>query len=141
MKTTRWFLVLALIVGFQCYSDDGLAVTQKEEDKELRALLEAHRDTLKKVLEIERLRYLQGSRDFGGTRGLSRELVEIEIELARTQDERIKILEASLEACAAVEQMSEARLQTGTLTADALLLAKGDRLRAEIALHKARKAP
>ena len=52
MKTAILSLVLASIAGLMYCGDESLAGTQEPEDKELRVLLEARRNTLKEVVAI-----------------------------------------------------------------------------------------
>jgi hypothetical protein len=94
MKTTILSLVLASIAGFMYCSDDSLAVTQEPEDKELRALLESRRDTLKQATEMLFVRY-RSMRDadiYSLTR-LNAEMLEAELLLAESTESRIKLLE------------------------------------------------
>ena len=56
MKTMILTVVLASIAELMYCSDASLAVTQEAEDKELRVLLEARRDTLREAVRFTKSR-------------------------------------------------------------------------------------
>jgi hypothetical protein len=100
MKTTILSLVLASIAGFMHCSNESLAVTQEPEDKELRALLEARRDTLKQLVTLSQARInSEAGRDPSLLLHLSeyqQELQLAELDVAQSKAERIGIIEKTL---------------------------------------------
>ena len=141
MKTTMVVLLLASISGLVYCSHLGMADTQKPEDKELRALLTARRDALKAVMADHVARFQQDTEDSPANAALIMELMHVDLELARTKSERLAIIEASLEILVERETFQEAKVKASLSSSTSLSMAKADRLKLEIELHKARKAP
>ena len=115
------------------------AVTQEPEDKELRALLESRRDALKSVLKTQRERGRQGSEGSLGIAGIVSDLMDVELELARTKEERIAIIEASLAMHVQIEQDRESAVKARVVSRSDFLVFKADGLKIEIELYKAKK--
>ena len=134
-----------LIVGLIHFGEDSLAVTQDPEDKELRALLTSRRDALhdalKAVLANQGVRFPQGSGESSEHADLIMELMNVDLELSRTKEERIAITEAILALIIKREEYQEAQIRAGLDRTSAMLITKANRLKVEIELHKARKAP
>ncbi len=141
MKRTILFLVLVMIVGLIHFGEDSLAVTQESEDKELRVLLTSRRDALKAILQNRFTRFQQGTEEFVMYADIVIEMMKVDLELARTKEERIAVIEASLEMLVDREKRLEAMVDAALESSSLLLIAKADRLKVEIELHKARKAP
>ena len=97
MKTTILSLVLVSIAGLMYFSDESLAVTQEPEDKELQTLMETRRDTLKEVVRLADVRSQTGTITANELLMAQTALLEAELELAKSQQERIAILEKMLD--------------------------------------------
>jgi hypothetical protein len=134
-------LVIASVVGLVDCSHSSMAVTQESEDKELRALLTARREALKSVMADHVARFQQGTEDSPANADLVMELMHVDLELARTKNDRIAIIESSLETLVEREKFVEAKVKASLSSSTSLSMAKADRLKLEIELHKARKAP
>lgn len=141
MKKTIVSLVVVLIVGLIHLGEDSLAVTQESEDKELRTLLESRRDVLKAVLQNQLALLHQGDAESPAYADMVIEVMNVDLELARTKDERIAIIEASLAMLVDREKYQEAKVNAALGSSSSLFIAQADRLKVEIELHKARKAP
>ena len=141
MKRTILSLVLALIVGLIHFGEDSLAVTQESEDKELRVLLTSRRDALKAVLQNRFTRFQQGTEEFGVYADIIIETMKVDLELARTKEERIAVIESFLAMLVDREKRLEAMANAQLAGSSSLFIARADRLKVEIELHKARKAP
>ena len=141
MKRTILCLVSVLIVGLIHFGEDSLAVTQESEDKELRALLTSRRDALKTVLQNHLAMMEQDYAESPMYADFIVEMMHVDLELARTKDERIAIIEASLAMLVDREKHKEAMVDAALESPSLLFIAKADRLKVEIELHKARKAP
>ena len=143
MKTTILALVLASIVGLMYCSDESLAVTQETEDKELRVLQESRRDTLKRVEVILDSKFKSGLTTANEVLNARIPLLEAELELARSQQERIAIFEKMLEVQTEVERNLSGMVNSGGGREGAgpvdLLTATAARIKAEIDLYKAKK--
>lgn len=141
MKTTVVVLVLVSIIGLFDCSHPSMAVTQESEDKELRGLLMARRNALKAVLADRVKLFQQGTEDSPAYADLIIELMNVDLELAKTKNERIAIVESSLEMFVEREKLQEAKVKANLSSSALLSIAKADRLKLEIELYKARKAP
>lgn len=141
MKRTILSLVLVMIVGLIRFGEGSLAVTQESEDKELRALLESRRDALRSVVADQHTRLQIGTAELPVYDEMIIEVMNVELELARTKEERIAIIEATLAGFIKREEYHEAKFNAGVGGTSVILITKATRLKVEIELHKARKAP
>ena len=141
MKRTILSLILVLIVGLIRFGEGSLAVTQESEDKELRALLESRRDALRAVVLNQHDGIQTGRGESPQYDEMMIEVMNVELELARTKEERIAIIEATLAGFIKREEIQEAKFNAGVGGASVILITKATRLKVEIELHKARKAP
>ena len=139
MKTTILSLVLASIAGLMYCGDESLAVTQEPEDKELRALQESRRDTLKEVVAILDQAHQSGTIKVDEVLKANSALLEAELELATSQQERIAIFEKMLEAQTEIESSWSGKVNTGQARMTDLLTATAARIKTEIDLYKAKK--
>lgn len=110
------------------------------EDSELRALLEARRDVLKQAVEILNTSFRQGITSPNAVIAANVALLEAELELAKSKEERLLVLQQLLEHHKQLEQQTEKMFEATLGRREDCLAAKAARLKAEIALHKARKA-
>jgi hypothetical protein len=141
MRRTTLSLVLLLIVGLIPFGQGSLAVTQESEDKELRALLKSRREALKVIVANQHTRLHLGREGFSAYADLIIEMMHVDVELARSKQERIAVIEASLGILVDAEDRLEAQFKNGLSDSSEVLIAKADRLKVEIELHKAQKAP
>ena len=143
MKTTILSLVLASIAGLISGGEESLAGTQEPDDKELRALLEARRDTLKKAIAMMGQRLESTQRVSARTQNFSAPevnrahaaLLEAELALAKSQHGRIAIFEKMLETQACLEAILEAQVTVGLGDASQIAVFKAARMKAEIDLY------
>lgn len=119
---------------------DNAAAAPHVEDPELRALLEARRDTMKELVRIKESASEVGAGSVREVAVANIALAEAELELARSKDQRIAILEQLLERQRELEQVQQAMRDSGAGQHEDFFAAKAARLKAEIELHKARNA-
>ena len=141
MKRTVLSLVLVMIVGLIRFGEGSLAVTQESEDKELRALLESRRDAIRLVVADQHARLQTGKGESPMYNEMIIEAMNVELELARTKEERIAVIEATLAGFIKREANQEAKFNAGVGGTSVIMITKATRLKVEIELHKARKAP
>lgn len=110
------------------------------EDPELRALREARRDVLKEAVEILGVRFREGGSSPNAFIAANVALLEAELELAGSKEERVHVLQQLLEQHKELEQRMEEMSDLGVGRPEDYLTAKAARLKAEIELHKAKKA-
>lgn len=140
MKRTILSLVLVLIAGLMHVGKDSFAVTQESEDKELRALLESRRDALRTVLQNHLAMMEQDYAEPPMYADLIVEIMHVDLELARTKEERIAIIEEPFAMLVKREKDQKDRVDAALESESSLFIARADRLKVEIELHKARKA-
>ena len=140
MKTAILSLVLASIAGLMYCGDESLAGAQEPEDKELRALLEARRDVLKDAVNILNEKFREGGSSLDAVVAANVALLEAELELPVSKEERLLVLQQLLKQHSRLEQRMEEVLEHGVGRPEDYLTAKAARLKVEIELHKARKA-
>lgn len=140
MKTTIVSIVLASILGLMYCSNPSMAVTQKPEDKELRALLTKRRDHLQLYYKaVSSQMRVAINRDMMSIRRMveARELlVRAELDLANLREERIALLERALAEMLEIKDLVAKR----ATASDDLYLLESECVRLEIELHKTRKA-
>ena len=139
MKTMILTVVLASIAELMYCSDASLAVTQEAEDKELRVLLEARRDTLREAVRFTKSRCENGIMSIADLSKANISLLDAELELAKNQQERIEIFEKTLEVQIHVESVVKAMVMASEGSTDQLLIATADRMKAEIDLYRAKE--
>ena len=131
-----------LLVWMVVVMDSGSpisAVVQEPEDPELQALLEARRDTLADIVRLFQAEIDVGtlSPDFLSNAELL--ALEAEHELAKSQKERIAILQKMMEVTRKREEYARVRWETSTLKESEFLSAKARHQEASINLRWARK--
>ena len=137
MKTKILSLVLASIAGLMFCSDESLAGSQEPEDEELRALLEARRDTLKEVVAL-----IKAQTEGGGEVSIFDQsrantlLLEADLETARTPQERIASFERALEAQAGIERLLKIGEELAVGSREELLMATAARMKAQNELYR-----
>lgn len=113
------------------------AVDREPEDKELQTLLEARRDTLRKVVQL--IEQQEATTSVFDLTNANTEFLEAELELVSSQQERIAIFEKILDTQTELEQGVREIVKEGRASVTELLIATAARMKAEIDLHKARK--
>ena len=115
-------------------------VTQDEPiDQELQTLLVEHRDTLKTIRQFVDKDINTGVVQIGDMINANNAYFNAELELPKSPQERIVVLEEALEKQTDVESIANAKMEVGTGYKAELLIAKAARLKVEINLHKALK--
>ena len=105
------------------------------------ALMQERLEALKKVVEVQEQMRSMGVGISDNLQALSDaqdELLAAELELCTTRQERIAALEKNLAAHQQQEKITFARYDKGSSTAAEMLTAKAGRLKAEIALERAK---
>ncbi len=142
MKTTILYLVVASMAGMEHCSDESPAAMQEPENKELQALLEARRDTLKElagVVEMHPVTVEHGRRlaaRFADVLEVNTQLLQAELECARSAEERIACFERALEAQRKIERRLVAMAETGSVVPSDVFIATAARMKAEIELTR-----
>lgn len=139
MKSTILSLVLASVVGLMI-GNPGVPVTQEPEDQELLALLTKRRDHLQKYYQVtssrmgvEKTMAPEMIFRVGEARGL---LLQAELDLAASREERIAILERTLTD---MRELTDRVTKRG-FTPDASFLFESECAKLEIELYKTKKA-
>ena len=116
-------------------SKQEVASKQGEASEQLESLLKERRDTLRQLVET-----LEGQWRAGLTDGqlpilhARNELLDAELDLAKTREERIAAREKMVANLKVIEKAAEMQQRMGTTTPDTLLRAKAARLKAEAQL-------
>lgn len=141
MKTV--VLIMAIVVSALMITSgiNHAATTHTPEDAELRALLESRREVLKSLSEVMKQRAAAGSGILNDVTDINSELLDVELELARTKDERVALLEAALVSQVQIEQRVQSMFNSGVLNLSDNLVSQANRLKIEVELHKAKTSP
>jgi hypothetical protein len=116
-------------------SKQEAASKQGEASERLESLLKERRETLRQLVET-----LEGQWRAGLTDGqmpalhAKNELLDAELDLAKTREERITVREKMVANLKVIEKTAEIQQRMGTTTPDTLLRAKAARLKAEAQL-------
>jgi hypothetical protein len=129
-------LVVALLVGWgaQTYSRKWPSAKEK-------ALMQERLEALRRVVEVQEQLRSMGVGISDNLQTLSDaqdELLAAELELCATSKERVEALEKNLAAHQQHEKIAFARFDQGAGTSTGMHTAKAGRLRAEIALERAK---
>ena len=104
-------------------------------------LLRTRRDTLRQALETAEARYRSGNVALESVLRTAKELLEVELQLARTKAERIELCETTVAKLREMENLAQARFDAGIESGRGELLeAKAARLNAEERLLQERTA-
>jgi hypothetical protein len=143
-------LTLSCVAPIVSFSKNGGEQPAKElstcnvqavEDGELRKLLEAYRDSVAQAIVAKTASSRRGQFDDRELSHLIRDHVDACLELAKTKAERMEIMETYLKQATAVNVEAKAKAEAEIGSHLYALLTTTERIRAEIALHKERKAP
>jgi hypothetical protein len=106
-----------------------------------REALEKRRAVLFQLVKIQTEAYRQGKASLEGMVEAHQELVQVELELATTDDDRVKLLEESVQLARDLEKIATARYQAAEASQGDVLKAQAARLRAETDLLRQRQEP
>ena len=129
-------LVVALLVGWGAQTYLRKWPTARE-----RSLMEQRLEALREVVNMRKAMMEQGIGGSGNAkayRDAQGEALAAELELCESQSERIKVLQRYVEVMQQSEKLTAQRYKTGADTDDEMLSAKAERLKAEIALERAK---
>ena len=111
------------------------------DDGAVRELQEQRLKVLQRIVQINDLRFRNGSTDFSRVIRSQMTMLEAKLELAFDQKARVAALENSLQLTRQSHEYAEAMFQDGRGGQIAVLEAKAMQLRIEADLLRARKAP
>jgi hypothetical protein len=138
----RKFLVLvvaaAAAVVLSAIAADSPRPESSEASKQLESLLQERRDTCRKLVEYVELQRRNGQVDIPSLIGASNQLVEAELDMAKTKAERIALRQKLVANLKQAEEYAEGRnkMGFGVDTAKTFLETKAARLKAEIELAR-----
>ena len=112
--------------------------TQAPEPEELRALLIQRKDVLQQILVTVRRQYDAGVSTPTEVRRATMALLEADLDLCKTDGDRIRVHEKLVELMRSEENQIEARVNVGSATSSELAKARAARLDAEIRLLRER---
>lgn len=107
-------------------------------EDQVRALMKQKQEVLEQRVQLLRETYLRGSIPFDEVLAARNDLLEVELELAASMDERLSILESQLQNLRQLEELTKRHFATGQAPQADLLGARAARLGAEIAVLRAR---
>lgn len=125
-----------LPLPFLSRSVTGSPFHQESDNHQLRMLLEARRDTLKRLVELVNMEVEGGHAVHTEQSAANLLLTEAELEVARSPAERIACFEKALEFYKEIERQVKARAEIGAVKAVDVLLVRAARLKAEVELKK-----
>ena len=138
MLTKRLLLLLcpvgAAIVIASAIAAEPPVPQQDEASKQLESLLKERRDTLRQLVTFLDGRLLVGKASKESVIRASNQLLDAELDLARTKAERIAIHEKLVDNLRGLEKIIESGAHYGTRQLDDVFSAKADRLKAEVQL-------
>jgi outer membrane protein TolC len=144
MKPIATFCLLALVValGFLVCSRpaESQDATQAATDVKINKLLVERRDTLRKLLGAVTVQHRAGQTTINKVIQAQNGLLDAELQLADTKEERIRIHEKRLENSRNLENLVEHQHAAAAVAIDQVLVAKAARLQAEIDLLRAQAA-
>ena len=131
-------LVLALVLAIGASETIGDEAGQPREES-IAALLQERRSVLSHLVEHQTAAYRQGEADIDAVVQAHQDFLQVGLELANGHEERITLLERSVELAADFEEIAEARHQAGQGTMADVLKSRADCLRVEINLMRERR--
>ena len=128
--------VLATSVCLVMLSQSATSQTEQNtlSDKKLNSLLEELRDTRRQIVEWIELRYSQGNASLDNVIQARIELLDAELDIAKTKAERVRVREEQVKNFLELENLLTQRHKNGEITNVEILAVKAVRLEAEIQL-------
>jgi outer membrane protein TolC len=138
MISQRIPIGLVLVAGVVGYftSEAPRAPAAEPKEARLKELLKERVETLRTVVELSTAQYQQGILDYGKVYQSMHALVKAELDVCESDKERITVLEKLVAVAKKHEKVAEARFKAGGGGQRDVLMAKADRLEAEIALER-----
>jgi hypothetical protein len=127
-------LVTSLGVVLYGQSAESQDEQQTSLDNRINSLLAERRDTFRQLVELVEGRYKMGQTSLYNVIRERNRLLEAELEIAKTSIDRIRILEDRVKNFRDLENELKQLHEVGRVTDDKLLVAKAERLKAEIEL-------
>ena len=128
----------AAVVVVSAIAADSPRPASSEASKQLESLLQERRDTCRKVVEYVELQRRGGQADISSWIGASNQLVEAELDMAKTKAERIALRQKLVANLKQAEEFAEVRdkVRWGLDIHKTLLETKACALKAEIELAR-----
>lgn len=135
MKTLVLFLTVLVLFSSssRCLSAQA---DNKEKPKPIEQLLSQKRDLLKQRLDIVSIRFADASTTLSALLDAQQDLLEVELALAKTKAERIRLKLSHLKAMRNLEKQHKKLFEFGNTTKDNVLIVRAAMIDAEIALLK-----
>ncbi|MEQ8786387.1 MAG: TolC family protein [Pirellulaceae bacterium] len=132
---------IALALASLSVIPQGAARGREVEDDsiEMAAAVQQLRETARKLVDLQAQAYRSGEAGFEQLLHAQRQLLEVELELAKTNADRVEILSKQLELAKKAEELATARFKNGDAPSSEILQARIARLRIEVALLKERE--
>ncbi len=132
----RGFILLLFCLSLAPIIQAQAQPPAKNPAAEVESLMKERRDALQKLVRILDSQYRMGTVDFNRVASAASKLADMELELAKTKDERIAACRKQVELCRDAEKLCQARVNAGTATEADVYEAKAERLKAEIHLAR-----
>jgi hypothetical protein len=128
---------LSLVLGLAVISATCIVAAQpaqKADAEKIKRLMLERRDTLLKIVETFRSRYERGTMKIDAVYRAQSDLLNAELDLAKTREERLAALNSQLANCQAIEARALELQKVGALGGEVefVLTATAARLQAEI---------
>jgi outer membrane protein TolC len=135
-------IILAVLLGIagsgSLSGDAPRARADEPKDARVKELLKERLAVLQEVAKLVAREYQAGKGSIDRLRRAQMAVIAARVELCDTDKERIAVLEEAVALARNNERLAAALDQTGNVPASDPLLAKADRLEAEIALERAK---
>lgn len=102
-------------------------------------LLQKRQFVLSQLVKVQTEAYHNGETGLESVVRARQQLLLVELELATSHEERIKLLERSIKLASELEKIAEAKHKSGNGSAAAILSSQSDRLKVEIRLVRERQ--
>ena len=133
----RSLLYLIVVLSIACVAGSftiAQQATESDSHAALNELLTKRRDTLKQRVDVLEQMHADGSLSLTAVLAGRDQLLDAELQLAKTKEQRLTLYQKRLDNMRALEDMVKKRYEAGQITLDSTLSARAARLQAEIDL-------
>ena len=115
-----------------------LAAGSGADSDKLKSLLSERKALLGQAVDLAKQAYRAGQTDFNSVLDLEQELLQAELELAETREQRLELYRQRVENATALEKVAAKQFKTGRATQLEVLKAKSALLQSQIDLERAK---
>lgn len=134
MNVRNSVVVLLALIFVEATLFSGEQQRAEKDEQAISDLIAEREQVLEKLVEVAKIKYQQGIASLDAVIAAERQLFDAKLDSATTPGERIAIRESQLKLAQQQEQLVANRIEAGLVSTNDLMMAKANRLTAQIQL-------